>query len=354
MKLTFSIVSRFLNIDIPYMNQWIEHYVSIGVTYFHLYYISSNSGSNSDLNDDEIYRWVDKLKTVDHVIQRVNLDQQQVGVDSNHVFVLFPPTPKITQDYILHFDSDEYLYINERYNSQLENFIQSQSPKDTVFRFKWIMCPAGNKPFYSNVNTILQDHTLPKYILYSHKSMGKTSNVRFTLNPHEFATTTTTLHPKTVNDCFLIHFCYRGLYDVYYKCFFQNLITQSENDTLTKIPFTDPQVEEMSLADIPSRVLVFLAEMNHSNIPLQAASGRYLPADFQFHGIQSFVDPDVFNQPFLFSDRHRTLFCNRVKFLLSLHLFRDLVITDHQSFKGSILKHCRQQRHILVPLPPPR
>ena len=99
------------------MSQWFEYYDCIGINHYYLYYVD-----NTFYNLEELLNYFPKNKVI---IKEVTLNSISNSND------LFYDTPFIIkEDYILHIDSDEFLYLNHK---NIKTFLQEYKNIDAFY-----------------------------------------------------------------------------------------------------------------------------------------------------------------------------------------------------------------------------
>jgi hypothetical protein len=248
-KRTTALISRLMSIDLPYYSQWLEHYDSLGVDAFYLIYIDTEL---PDLESMLAFYPKEKIKK----IVFVNSD---VVSSANDVFKqrLFD----IKEDYLLHVDSDEFVYLN---GLTLPDFIE-QNSEFNYFRFQWLMIPACsyNGKIHSSLSEVFHDIHVKKYFVQQYKSMVLYSNIDSSrddaIDIHDFKCVNKNIFQNP--QYFILHFSFRSTYDAYLKCKFQKLMNKNED---TNRRFFDPHVK-MDLRYFPTRFLVYEGEINNAN-----------------------------------------------------------------------------------------
>ncbi len=315
------ITSRFMNIDLPYMSIWFEYYNTLGIKHFYLYYID-----NIFFNLEEILHYFPKEKVT---IKNIKLDSIE---DSNNVFFDFPFT--IKEEYILHIDSDEYLYLN---NENLYTFLEKYKNVD-AFYFYWYMCPS-NELVINNFNELLQNKNSKKYIIKAYKILCKNKNIKFMKgNTHDV----TFLNNQNINKkymdqpYFLIHFSYRGIQDCYYKCMYQNLINHKDNHlTLDKFKICNQNIKSIKVNELPSRVLVFLGEIYNKNNHFQINIILPILQKIQYE-LYEFIDKN--NQDKI-NNEFKLLFINRLQKIMELQKNKKLQLEQNIILPNNNIKN---------------
>jgi hypothetical protein len=301
--MSVSIVSRFMNIDLPYQSQWFEYYNYLGVKHFYLYYID-----HTFLDLENILSYYPKEKIT---LKKVLLSSIQ---DSNNIFADDPFD--IKEDYILHIDSDEYLYLNGlRFNSFLE-----KNQNIDIFYFCWYMCPSSNL-MINNMNDILKSNS-KKYFIKTYKALTRNKNIKFIRGyTHDFHFTNNNMKRAfMVNPFFLIHFSYRGIYDSYYKFTYQKLLNHYDlNLVENKMNILNKNINGININKLPSRISVFLGEVCNQN------------QDIQINIILPIFQKSQINIYTLFDQNNKEIFelyVKRIQQLLKLQLFKDIILPN--------------------------
>lgn len=312
-----------MNIDLPYQSEWFEYYDKLGIDRYYLYY-HEKEGSFYDLESHLSYFPKEKVR-----IQRIPLKPEY---NPNQLWIDYPFS--IEEDYILHVDSDEFLYLQKM---NLRQFI-SKFPNVHYFSFLWYMCPSFSTS-HASLNEILEDRTLPKYFVNYYKSMALRSHISFMgNNSHDFMIQKPVNRLLFSNDCFIIHFSYRNLYDGYYKTYFQH-IKNHEDTHLNKVDFINHDVKEITCNKIPSRIITYLGEIENKNthvyiplhLPIQSRTNLELLESFEEH-------KEKFE-----------LFVKRFHYMRSLHLFVSLHISN-KFIKKTIIDYSKYIR-FTIPFP---
>lgn len=291
---TFALISRFMSIDVPYLAEWFEYYDKLGITHYYLYYIDAFY-----INLEKALTYFPKDKVT------IRLFSQNCIQDLNTIHRVYPY--KIEEDFVLHVDSDEFLYLGK--GVSLPQFIEAHNEID-YFYFQWLMAPSKQE-FIECLNDILKDSTSPKYLLSMTKSMARTSKITFSNDTHSFdynPQTTKTLRTSPT-ETFIIHFSYRGLYDCYNKLYHQRLLNHQPNNFLTS-----PTIRSMYYHDIPSRVACFLGEVDNANPKINTQLDL---------GIQSRTNVELLK---LFEYKQLDTFIKRVKKLLNERIYARTIL----------------------------
>ncbi len=316
--MNIAITSRFMNIDLPYMSIWFEYYIALGVKHFYLYYVD-----NIFFELENILNYFPKEKVS---IQNIKLDSIQ---DSNSVFFDYPFV--IKEEYILHIDSDEYLYLN---NENLYTFLEKNKNVD-AFYFYWYMCPS-NELIINNFNQILQNKSSKKYIIHTYKILAKNKNIQFIKGyTHDvtFLNNRNVIKKYMDTPYFLIHFSYRGIQDCYYKYIYQNLINHKDVHLhLAKFKICDKNIQTIRVNELPSRVLVFLGELNNKNNDFQINITLPITQKSQYE-LYDLIDKEENNK------NTKLLFINRLQKIIQLQKDNKLQICQNIILPNGSIKN---------------
>ncbi len=348
-ELKVALISRFMPIDIPYQAAWLEHYLQIGVDHIYLFFIDKEENAwetkyKNDFEEVVLNRSIllqcnpelrDKITVINHFKAYSNpnaflsafdrrqlLDMFFIVSDENRqrLEALYPPPKNINHfergerfafftslfvapnsipkyDYLLHVDSDEFLYLvdDEFVPTQsqsppsitLQRFLEQKQQKSEKklnhIHFNWLMCPSREN-FVEDFNKTFAMGSNPKYFIARGKSMALISDMSFAGNdindPHVFLLRKniakiepnpdqhpSTSNPRRVNlsakitSC-LVHFSYRGIYDCYNKMMHQNLSTHRNDQDRFHQTFSQLSADEkIPIHSLPSRVQLYLAEL---------------------------------------------------------------------------------------------
>ncbi len=319
-----AIISRFMNIDLPYMSMWFEYYNTLGIKHFYLYYID-----NIFFEIENILNYFPKEKVT---IKHIKLDSIE---DSNNVFFDFPFI--IKDEYILHIDSDEYLYLN---NENLYTFLEKYKNVD-AFYFYWYMCPSSELVI-NNFNEILKNKISKKYIIYTYKILCKNKNIQFIKGyTHDvtFLNNQNVIRKYMDTPYFLIHFSYRGIQDCYYKCVYQNLINHKDNHLIllnnNKYKFCNQNIKSIKVNELPSRVLVFLGELYNKNNNFQINIILPILQKIQYE-LYEFIDKN--NQDKI-NNEFKLLFINRLQKIMELQKNKKLQLDQNIILPNNNIKN---------------
>jgi hypothetical protein len=242
---TIAIISRFTNIDVPYLSQWFEYYDKLGIS--HYYMINTYIDT---INLETILEYYPKGNILIYHSPRINDDRMDT--------VLLRISFFIAQDYTLHVDADEFLYLGN--NISLQQFL-SNKQEYNYFRFNWLMAPSSNNNVNQSLSDILNDNNDPKYFVTQFKSMAKTNVIKFPLtNPHEFSTILGAITNifSDYNNLFIIHFSYRNEYDAFLKSMCERKLQKIDS-------FIDELVDEITVDKVPDRIIFYVAECSYTN-----------------------------------------------------------------------------------------
>lgn len=243
-------------IDLPYYSEWLEYYCNLGVDTFYLYYMK-------DKKSDPLPNFADLLSFFPSEKIKLKIFHRGQYPCANRVLSCNPFFP--SEEWVLHVDSDEFLHLR---GNGLKAFLKTHAEYN-YFKFNWLMCPSP-RPFTSCLEDILRDPASPKYMLPMYKSLVRKDLVlKPTSNAHDFVVAAAGVSEFTSPEAFLIHFCYRGVYDCFNKTASQAF--ESYNDQKLRHDFLDKTLPHMHIRDIPSRVLVYVAELDNANVKVDCS-----------------------------------------------------------------------------------
>lgn len=290
---TFALISRFMTTDIPYLREWAEYYVGLGIDHFYLYYVDTE--------------YMDHL--VPSLNPTTNLSLQRVDPRGRNINRVLCESPfSVREDFVLHIDSDEFLWLD---GMTLRDFVKTH-PDYAAYRFQWLMCPY--RELYSpSLNSILADPKNPRYFVPMTKMMARRDRICFGEDSHAFLPrgeepfVIFKAEEEPQQRFFVIHFCYRGLIDLYNRTVHTQLITHRVDPLM----ILDPKQSVVWGKQIPSRVLGYLGAIQNSNTPV--------PISIQLP-IQSGTDVELLQS---FSYKSLDTFIRRVKYLERLEIYRN-------------------------------
>lgn len=308
-----AIISRMMNIDLPYQSQWFEYYINLGISHFYIYYMD-----NHFLEIDKILNYYPKDKVT---IKKVLLNKT---INPNNIFIM--DKFEIKEDYILHIDSDEYLYLN---GDNLKTFLNKNKDAD-LFYFYWYMCPS-KKIYINNINDVLKDKNEKKYIIKEHKVLFRNKDFVFIKeNPHDIVSFNNK-HIRKIMEVpnMLIHISYRGIYDCYYKYMYQRLLNHEDNHLRirnNKEKIFDINNKRININELPSRICVYLGELNNMN------KGEICEIELKIENKSQIEIYGMFDK----SDKSlRELFVCRVEEMIELELYKNMMMSD-KNIKNNI------------------
>ena len=321
---TFAITSRFMTMDLPYMAQWFEYYLKMGISKFYLYYI------------DQEDRFYDLERVPGFLLdERVVVIQkvEQASIENNNDIFWMRPF-EIQETFLLHIDSDEFLYVR---GLKLSEFVE-RFPGVDCYYFSWLMCPSPRR-YVESMQSILYDRLAPQYLIAEgRKAMGRVEKIRFAqLDTHRFD-----IKPgygyerdfvKKIMDfeggegegeggCCLLHFSYRGIYDCYLKWRHQKMKTHQDDHIRASggDAFLNREIRTFPLHEIPTRILCYLAEISNRNPKRRFAWNL---------GVEAVTDLELLQTLFQRDTQRETIFVARIEALLRMNLFKNLLLPPH-------------------------
>ena len=246
--MSVGIISRIMEIDIPYYSEWLEYYDKLGVDSF---YLIIYDRKNLDLKNLLKYYPEHKIKGISYI----NHNQFK---NNNANLVLKMNLFNITDDYLLNVDSDEFLYLD---GLNIKDFISKYNDFN-YFRFNWLMVPSKND-YNESLNEIFNNPSQKKYFLTQYKSMIKRSEIKkYSITPHDFECDSKLIKEfKEFNKFYIIHFSFRGKCDAYLKLKNQLLGDSTETNIKNILDYS----KELKGFQIPDRFLVFIGETINKN-----------------------------------------------------------------------------------------
>jgi hypothetical protein len=309
---TFAIVSRFMTIDLPYMAQWFEYHMNLGISHFYLYYI------------DITFYDLETISGFPHSYITLQKIDRDTIPNNNDIFWMRPfCDPSIQETFLLHIDSDEFLYLN---GLRLPEFVL-QYPNIDCYYFSWMMAPSP-RLYAESMQSILDDPKAPKYMIAEgRKVMGRWSKVQFAqqdthrFDPRPDVLRRSLVQTKMDEPYMILHFSYRGIYDCYFKLFHQKMKTHDDRQIANKRAILSSSTRSFPLSQIPSRILCYAGELCNRNPKKMHPLGITM-------GITSTTNYDLLQR--LLAEVHHPeeieLFVRRVKEICHLRLYHNALL----------------------------
>ncbi len=197
------------------------------------------------------------------------------------------------------------------------------------------MCPS-NELIINNFNQILQNKSSKKYIIHTYKILAKNKNIQFIKGyTHDitFLNNRNVIKKYMDTPYFLIHFSYRGIQDCYYKYIYQNLINHKDVHLhLAKFKICDKNIQTIRVNELPSRVLVFLGELNNKNNDFQINITLPITQKSQYE-LYDLIDKEENNK------NTKLLFINRLQKIIQLQKDNKLQICQNIILPNGSIKN---------------
>jgi hypothetical protein len=315
-QITVGLISRMMEIDIPYYSEWFEYYDKLDIDSF---YIIIHDVKNFDLKNILKYYPEKKIKSIVYM----DAYKHHSANDS-----LFCKSFTITDDYLLNIDSDEFLYLK---GMNIKQFILSNSQYN-YFKFNWLMVPSFYN--YSNSLSELFNNNEKKYFLNQYKSMIKIKDFNgYTLTPHDF------IIPKpeqskiklysNFNNFFIIHFTFRGKYDAYLKLKYQFLMNKTPENLNYNNSIFDPKIKLLLGKDIPERFIIYIGEIFNKNENIKINDLLNLESKTEIDYLNKLIDKNEYDE-----------FCVKLYKFLEYNIFNDVeIIFAPKAFLNSYFKN---------------
>jgi hypothetical protein len=248
------IIARFLSIDLPYLAQWFEHHDRLGTARYHLAYFD---GIHADL--EKVLSYFPKEK-----VSLKLLPKEICQMDLSAFF-----KPEITSEFVLHIDSDELLVLPE--GKGIDDFLKSSGGAD-LFRFPWVMT-SSDRPAHASLAA--QSREVPSYRVPQHKSLARREALVGSMDTHDYVLAPGSWREGEPSGAYVQHFAHRGLVDTYLKCRDHGLTRNHGGDPEKLAHLMDPGTREITVAEIPKRLMAALGEVQCGNpremVPLDPA-----------------------------------------------------------------------------------
>ncbi|MEO0437666.1 MAG: glycosyltransferase family 2 protein [Pseudomonadota bacterium] len=201
---SFALVCRLQLCEVPFVNEFLAYYRTLGVDRFFLVNTEPENG-------DEIRRSV--AGEFAAAVTHLNNNGSTYSADECAQLAL----SHITETYTLHLDLDEFLYLGGR---TLHEFVAAHGQRPDVadaFLFRWVMAPCIRDLSRSSIRDIVSDGYL--FPGSEEKTMAKTAQVE-RIGNHRFdlKMESDEVRMRVRNDhCFVLHVATRGLFDLLNK-----------------------------------------------------------------------------------------------------------------------------------------
>ena len=248
------IIARFLSIDLPYLAQWFEHHDRLGISRYHLAYFDDRHG---DL--EKLLSYFPKKKVALKVLPKAICQ-----MDLSAFF-----KPEITSEFVLHIDSDELLVLPG--GMGIDSFLESSGGADLI-RFPWVMT-SSDRPVHASLAA--QSREVSSYRVPQHKSMARREALVGSMDTHDYVLAPGSWSEGEPGGAYVQHFAHRGLADTYLKCRDHGLTRNHGGDPEKLARLMDPATREITVAEIPRRLMAALGEIQCGNpremVPLDPA-----------------------------------------------------------------------------------
>jgi len=201
----FGLVVRLQITELPFLNEFLDYYVRLGVDQF---YLINTEPDNKESIQSAL---PSEFKGVVEIINKRPNDNLESSLDC----VL----PRVGEDFLLNVDMDEFLYLN---GLTLQEFISQEglsggSGEALECRFKWVMSPLCDELYAPSIHSILEKRKFfssgTKKSLASVKNVVKIKSHRFVF----FGASKTIKYDPVSSGCFVFHVSARGIFDIVNK-----------------------------------------------------------------------------------------------------------------------------------------
>ena len=212
--------------EAPFLNEFIAHYLRLGITAVYLI------NTETDAGRADLLQHVDPpLRSVIREIIPATLEPEEE--------VLRTGLRAVTEDWVLMVDMDEFLWLGDR---KIQEFIGSNYD---IYRFSWTLIPVLQNEVPSALAAI---GTTPFTRGNAFKTLAKRSVIRDVVTPHSFSATSQRV--ARIPGC-LAHVISRGLYDVINKMAEQSF-DRHDPEFVRKFLLG----ETRDLEDVPFRIIL--------------------------------------------------------------------------------------------------
>jgi len=249
---TVALMSRVQLIEGPFLNEFIEYYRNIGINHF--YFINTEPK-----NLDKIKAFISSLFLKNVTFYNHNGNINKFDYCRN----LFN---KMTQDYILHVDTDEFLILPKT-TPTLPVLIQHDKNVE-LFIFKWTFIVVNKLYSTSMLNYLFDPNAMyndypARKVMFKRSVWLKDPTARLTPHLANFNTIKTKTFEPLKKDPFILHFCVRSYLHTIEKCKHQKLKVDSTKSLDEMLVSNDPQ---FSLIHVRFKITVALLATNNGFI----------------------------------------------------------------------------------------
>ncbi len=207
-NLNFAVVTRLQLCEMPFIDEFIEYYLKLGINKFYLI--------NTEPQNEEKIRLL--LKKFESFIELItNYDVEMVN-DCACLALEF-----ISEDFTLHVDMDEFLYLDGKNLQQfISNFssVESDTSKD-AFVFNWIMSPEIDA-FCGSVSEIIRKRRF--FVGNEVKTLAKTKVIKKIKNHRfDYKWPLNEINLNENDNCFVFHVSSRGILDIINRIAFSQI-----------------------------------------------------------------------------------------------------------------------------------
>jgi len=295
--ISFALISRFQYCETPFLNEFINYYVDLGVDHF--YFVNTEPHNLERIKSHIAAEYLNQITIINR--DDTTPFNQLANTALEH----------IKETFMLHLDLDEFLYLNGK---DLRHFISELISPDAdsdshftrshfthqAFTFRWILSPSYKYVYKDSIKNILSDN----YFFPSRdcKTMALTKSIE-TIRDHT-CKYKTEIYKKDFNikddNIFVFHVSSRGIYDIINKVQFSNLtnIKRSKNPSLelNKLIFNKKYknlpARFISLA-FQSRSQKHIVSINHNFPALRYITDTQLLEKITLEGLQTLLKKKV-------------------------------------------------------------
>jgi hypothetical protein len=313
--MSIAIISRFMTIDLAYYSEWLEYYDNLGVDFFYLIYV------------DKIFEDLNKILTY-YPKNKIKIEYLNADINANKAFLHVDFD--IKEDFILHVDSDEFLYLQ---GLTLPEFLKKYDGYNS-YKFNWLMAPS-NKKYNECLCDILCDKESPKYFVSTYKSLAKKKDInKLSNDPHNFSfKNNDVIEFKKFNIFFIIHFSFRGMYDAYLKPKHQKIMDYLDEKMTNLCDFS---INKILFRNLPQRFIIYDGEISHKQKIIENFDVELnIKSKSNINYLNKLIDFDEY-----------IIFENKFMIFNKMNLFKDLVLTDGP--KVEIMEYCIKYNNLTI------
>lgn len=288
---SFALVSRFQYCETPFLNEFINYYVELGIDHF--YFVNTEPDNLERIESHVAPEYSARMTIINK--------EPSIRVRGCQNLLL----PHVKESFTLHVDLDEFLYLDgKNLRTFLADYLDPDNrPTHGAFTFPWVMSPCYKYVHRKSIRDILSDD----YLFPSRevKSMALTA-VTKEIGEHRFTYGEQVVERNLdVNDdnVFIFHVSSRGIFDIINKVQYGRL--RSAKESLNPVEELDDLLFDPKSRRLPNRfvALAFQSRFRKHTLSLsyrfpelRHVTNTQLLEDITLSGLKGLLGKDVSKQ----------------------------------------------------------